>query len=70
MIGVSMIVFLINIVITFRKPKGAANNPWEGNTLEWWTTSPPPVHNFDDFPEIHSERPLFDLRHPEAVHHH
>ncbi len=70
MIAVSMIPFMINIVITFRKPKGAANNPWEGNTLEWWTTSPPPVHNFDDFPEIHSERPLFDLRHPEAVHHH
>ena len=70
MIAASMIPFMINIVITFRKPKGAANNPWEGNTLEWWTTSPPPVHNFDDFPEIHSERPLFDLRHPEAVHHH
>jgi cytochrome c oxidase subunit 1 len=70
MIGAAMIPFLINVIITFRKPKGEANNPWDANTLEWWTTSPPPVHNFDDFPEIHSERPLFDLRHPEAVRHH
>ncbi len=44
-------------------PADQPNDPWQGNTLEWYTSSPPPVHNFDDLPEIHSERPLFDLRH-------
>ena len=62
-IAVSMIPFAINVVMAFLKPKGEVNDPWEGNTLEWCTSSPPPVHNFDDLPEIHSERPLFDLRH-------
>jgi cytochrome c oxidase subunit 1 len=63
LIAVSMIPFIVNCVMTFMKPKDQPNDPWEGNTLEWATASPPPVHNFDELPEIHSERPLFDLRH-------
>jgi cytochrome c oxidase subunit 1 len=62
-IAVSMIPFIINCILTFMKPKDQPNDPWQANSLEWWTTSPPPVHNFDDLPEVHSERPLFDLRH-------
>ncbi len=58
----SMLIGLYNLIITWRKPKDQPNDPWEGNTLEWWAQSPPKVHNFDDLPEIHSERPLFDLR--------
>ena len=46
-----------------RRPAG--DDPWEGNTLEWATTSPPPPYNFDRLPEIRCERPLFDLKHPE-----
>jgi cytochrome c oxidase subunit 1 len=63
LIAVSMLPFIANCIITFMKPSGQPNDPWEANTLEWWATSPPPVHNFDDLPEVHSERPLFDLRH-------
>ena len=62
-IAVSMLFFIANVILAFRRPKDQPNDPWEGNTLEWWTTSPPPVHNFDDLPEVRSERPLFDLRH-------
>ncbi|MBA4179705.1 MAG: cytochrome c oxidase subunit I [Anaerolinea sp.] len=62
LIGVGMIPFIVNVVQAFMRPKDQPNDPWGANTLEWWTTSPPPVHNFDDTPEIHSERPLFDLR--------
>ena len=40
-----------------------ADDPWDGNTLEWATTSPPPPYNFDSLPPVRSERPLFDLKH-------
>ena len=62
LIAVSIIPFIINVVLAFRLPPDQPNDPWEGNTLEWATTSPPPVHNFDSLPPIKSERPLFDAR--------
>jgi cytochrome c oxidase subunit 1 len=40
----------------------AVNDPWLADTLEWYTTSPPPLHNFDKLPYITSARPLRDLR--------
>ena len=51
-----------------RKPADATDDPWDANTLEWATTSPPPVYNFDSLPPVRSERPLFDLKHPNGGH--
>jgi cytochrome c oxidase subunit 1 len=62
-IAASMIPLLWNIFLSLRAGKPAGDDPWEANTLEWATTSPPPPYNFDHLPEIRSERPLFDLRH-------
>ncbi len=67
MIAVSIIPFLINVVATLINGEQVGDDPWEGNTLEWATTSPPPAYNFDTLPPIRSERPLFDLTHG---HHH
>lgn len=39
------------------------DDPWRGHTLEWATSSPPPVGNFGSLPEITSEAPLYDARH-------
>ncbi len=66
LIAASMIPFLWNVFISLRSGTVAGDDPWEANTLEWATTSPPPPYNFDHLPEIRSERPLFDLRHGKA----
>jgi cytochrome c oxidase subunit 1 len=69
LIAISVIPFLINVIATLINGERVGDDPWEGNTLEWATSSPPPPHNFDSLPPIHSERPVFDLRHRgEATH--
>jgi cytochrome c oxidase subunit 1 len=62
-IAASMLPFLWNVFVTMRSGEPAGDDPWEGNTLEWATSSPPPPYNFDRLPEIRSERPVFDTRH-------
>jgi cytochrome c oxidase subunit 1 len=60
-----VLVFAWNVVVSAfdREPVGA--DPWHANSLEWATSSPPPEFNFERLPPIHSERPVFDARHPE-----
>jgi cytochrome c oxidase subunit 1 len=65
--GIAMLVLVWNLVRSLRRGAPAGDDPWEGYTLEWATTSPPPPENFvGELPPITSERPLFDLRHAEA----
>jgi cytochrome c oxidase subunit 1 len=66
-IGVSFVFLLWNFFVSWRKPIPAGDNPWDAHTLEWFTTSPPPHHNYTHLPPIRSERPTWDYNHPEHV---
>jgi cytochrome c oxidase subunit 1 len=68
-LGISTLVFLVNLVVTYRRPKvPLPDDPWgHGRSLEWATPSPVPRHNFLWMPKIRSESPAFDLHHPEAA---
>ena len=68
LLALSMIPFAINIWITRKSPKVTSDDPWGyGSSLEWATSCPPPRHNFHRMPEIRSERPAFDLHHPDRA---
>jgi cytochrome c oxidase subunit I len=64
-LGVSVLVFLWNLYVSFQHGETAGDNPWNAWTLEWATSSPPPLQNFKAVPPVRSRRPLWDLAHPE-----
>ena len=61
------IVLMINIWVSLRRGEEAGDNPWEGFTLEWATSSPPPPENFAVIPVVDSRRPVWDLDHPDLA---
>jgi len=67
-LGASTLPFLWNVYRTWRKGEPAGDNPWDGGTLEWWAPSPPGHGNFTrPLPRIRSERPVWDVNHPDHV---
>src|SRR5579871_452349 len=52
LLGASTFVFLYNMAISWWKGEVAPANPWRALTLEWQVTSPPPIFNFDEPPQI------------------
>ncbi len=46
LLGISVLPFLLNVLLSWTWGPKAGNNPWRALTLEWQTTSPPPIQNF------------------------
>ena len=61
-LGLGVAVTLLNVVISLRRGRRAGNDPWQGNTLEWFVPSPPPPNNFDVIPRVRSVEPMKDIR--------
>jgi cytochrome c oxidase subunit 1 len=67
-LALGVLLSLVNAYLGIRGGTPAGHDPWGGETLEWFTTSPPPPHNFDVVPDVRSHEPLRDIR--EAVRRH
>jgi cytochrome c oxidase subunit 1 len=59
-IALSVLVFIINLIVSLRSGAVAGNDPWGGATLEWATSSPPPAYNFEKLPVVHGLNPLWE----------
>jgi cytochrome c oxidase subunit 1 len=68
-LGLSTLPFLYNVWKSYRVGRVVTvDDPWGfGNSLEWATSCPPPLRNFDRMPRIRSERPAFDARYGDGV---
>jgi cytochrome c oxidase subunit I len=51
-LGASALIFLYNMITSWRNGPPAPSNPWRAMTLEWQVTSPPPIFNFDEIPQV------------------
>jgi cytochrome c oxidase subunit I len=69
LIGLSFVAMFVNIGLSIwgKNRVKAPDNPWDAGGLEWFTTSPPIHHNFEQLPPIRSERPVWDFHHPEHI---
>lgn len=66
--GVGLILLVINIIHGFARGKKAGNDPWDGRTLEWSISSPPPYHDFDITPVVNDRDAHWVQKYPESVH--
>jgi cytochrome c oxidase subunit I+III len=69
LMAIGVIVLAIGVAITFvnwvwarNHGEPAGNDPWDSETLEWTTTSPPPEYNFETIPTVRSREPAWDQR--------
>ena len=65
LLAIGIFLFLVNVVYTTRKGATSPLDPWDARSLEWLTTNPPKVHNFDVIPQVHALDEFFHLKYEE-----
>jgi cytochrome c oxidase subunit 1 len=61
-LALGILLTIINVARSLKRGAVAGPDPWKANTLEWFTTSPPPLNNFDVIPRVRSVEPMKDIR--------
>jgi cytochrome c oxidase subunit I len=65
-LALGLLLFVINVVVSLKRGAVAPENPWDADSLEWTTASPPPEYNFRVLPTVASRNPLWESRLDEA----
>jgi cytochrome c oxidase subunit 1 len=61
-LALGFLLTIVNVARSLKRGAVAGPDPWKANTLEWFTTSPPPENNFDAIPRVRSIEPMKDIR--------
>jgi cytochrome c oxidase subunit I len=65
-LATGVLLFLVNVIHTWRKAPPAPLDPWDARTLEWMTTSPPKEYNFDALPTVHTLDEFFHRKYEDV----
>jgi len=65
-LGLGVLLFLIEAMRSLRHGARAPADPWDGRTLEWRTSSPPPVHDFDAIPPVYGRDSFWREKHGDS----
>ncbi len=52
MLGAAQLIFVYNMIVSWRFGPKAGDNPWRAHSIEWQVSSPPPIFNFDRIPRV------------------
>jgi cytochrome c oxidase subunit 1 len=66
-LALGILVFIFNVFYSKMNKVIAGNDPWDGRTLEWSTTSPPPPHDFDQIPQVKYRDDFWFRKYPETI---
>jgi cytochrome c oxidase subunit 1 len=64
-IALSVLIFLVNIIFSYRRRQPVGPDPWDARTLEWSTSSPPPEYNFVHVPIVTHRDELWHRKYTE-----